>query len=152
MTIEAIGAKWMDQSGELEPVEGEDQVLLWRHNFTFYKKRINYHRFVSVIKEFTNLFQIFVALAMFVSTAFGGILPYASSYNSHTINHAIATPIAPAPFVAAGPAPLLAPAPAPVVAAAAPAPYLASPYAAPFGAPFAAPYSAYPYSSYPYLY
>lgn len=69
---------------------------------------------------------------MLMSTAFAGILPYATSYNSHTINHAIATPIAPAPFVAAAPAPFVA---------------------APYAAPFASPYSSYPYSySYPYLF
>lgn len=43
---------------------------------------------------------------MVISAVFGGILPYASSYNAHTVNHAIATPlIQAAPLVAAAPAP-----------------------------------------------
>lgn len=41
-----------------------------------------------------------------MSAALGGILPYASSYNAHTVNHAIATPfIQAAPLVAAAPTP-----------------------------------------------
>lgn len=43
---------------------------------------------------------------MVISAAVGGILPYASSYNAHTVNHAIATPVfQSAPLVAAAPAP-----------------------------------------------
>lgn len=38
------------------------------------------------------------------------VAPYASSYNAHYVNHAVAAPLvaAHAPFVAAGPAPLIA--------------------------------------------
>lgn len=58
--------------------------------------------------------------------------PYASSYSASVVNHAVAAPVAAAPYVAAAPAPLAA---APYVAAA-PAPLAA--------APLPAAYSAYP--------
>lgn len=53
--------------------------------------------------------------------AAGVVAPYATSYNAHTVNHAVA-----APFVAASP--LIAPA-AKLVAAPAAAPLVASPFA-----------------------
>ncbi|KAG4079816.1 hypothetical protein HA402_014947 [Bradysia odoriphaga] len=63
------------------------------------------------------------------------VTPYASSYNAHTVNHAIASPLVQsAPLVAAAPA---------VVSS----PYVSSPYVA---APYSA-YSAFPYSAYPYV-
>lgn len=81
------------------------------------------------------------------------ISPYASTYNAHTINHAVAAPVfAPA-------AKIISPyAAAPFVASPyAAAPFVASPYAA---APFAAspygaakivsPYAASPYAALPY--
>lgn len=41
-------------------------------------------------------------MAMFLSAVAGGILPIATSFNSHSINHAVATPVlaAPASYVA----------------------------------------------------
>lgn len=65
------------------------------------------------------------------------VAPYASSYSASVVNHAVAAPVAAAPYVAAAPAPLAA---APYVAAA-PAPLAAAPFAA---APLPAAYSAYP--------
>lgn len=98
---------------------------------------------------------------MVISVAVAGILPYASSYNAHTVNHAIATPVfQSAPLVAAAPAPLVAAAPAPLVAAA-PAfiprhAFAAGPAFIPspaVGSPFAAPLFAAPsvLGSYPYV-
>ncbi|GAB0100759.1 cuticle protein 16.5-like [Sergentomyia squamirostris] len=100
---------------------------------------------------------IFVLVAVLGTFANAGVIaPYASSYNAHTINHAVAHPIlasaAPAPYIAAAPAPaapFIAPAASPYVA---PSPYFAPSYArAPFLNPLN-PYSALPYSAYPYLY
>ncbi|XP_031622748.1 cuticle protein 16.5-like [Contarinia nasturtii] len=90
---------------------------------------------------------IVVVLAMFFSATFGAIVPVATSYNAHAINHAVATPFA-APVVAAA-APVVAAAPAPLVAAAAPSPYFAA-RASYVPSPYATAYS-YPYT-YPYLF
>lgn len=84
---------------------------------------------------------------MAISAVSAGVLPaavvapYASSYNAHSINHAIAAPVAAAPLVAA---------PAQYVAAAAPAPYVAA-ASAPYVAA-ASPYVASPYFSPSYSY
>ncbi|XP_034657553.1 cyclin-dependent kinase inhibitor 1C, partial [Drosophila subobscura] len=66
-----------------------------------------------------------VPLAAPVATA-GVVAPYASSFNAHRINHAVAYPVAPAPVAFAAPAPVPVAAPAPV-AFAAPAPAFAAP-------------------------
>lgn len=90
------------------------------------------------------------------------ISPYASTFNAHTINHAVATPViapaakivspyAAAPYVAApyAAAPFAA---SPFVAPAAKivSPYAASPYAAlPYNLPYSSPYAYSPYASFP---
>lgn len=103
---------------------------------------------------------MFVFLSV-IASSLAGILPYATTYNAHTINHAIAAPIGPAAFaapIAAVPlhthAPFIAPAASfPAVPAAVPFPAPAPVPAAipPFRfSPFA---FGYPYSySYPYFY
>lgn len=92
---------------------------------------------------------------MVISVAVGGILPYASSYNAHTVNHAIATPVfQSAPLLAAAPAPIVAAAPAsafiPRHAFAAGPAFIPSPAV---GSPFAAPLFAAPsvLGNYPYV-
>lgn len=92
-----------------------------------------------VFIRFTCVLQIFFALSMVVSAVFGGILPYASSYNAHTVNHAIATP-----FVQAAPI-VAAPAPAFVARQALPVP---AQYAA-LPASLISPYS---YNAFPYAF
>lgn len=90
---------------------------------------------------------------MVISAAFGGILPYASSYNAHTVNHAIATPfIQAAPLVAAAPAPAfitrhaLAAGPAVI-----PPPVVGTTFAAPLVQSPIAPSSIYDYNTLPYV-
>lgn len=73
-----------------------------------------------------------------VASAFGGIvpIPYASSFNAHTINHAVATPlIASAPLPV--PATFSAPLPVPAALSAHPIPAALGPHPVPatFGAP-----------------
>lgn len=95
---------------------------------------------------------------MVISATVGSVLPYASSYNAHTVNHAIATPVfQSAPLVAAAPAPLLAAAPAPAFIArhayaAAPAVYPSHAVGSPFAALSAPLYPApSAFGSYPYV-
>lgn len=75
--------------------------------------------------------------------AAGIVAPYASSFNAHRINHAVAYPVAPAPVA---PVALAAPAPAPVAFAAPPKVAFAAPALAPapaFAAPALAPAPAF---------
>ncbi|KAJ6641911.1 hypothetical protein Bhyg_06856 [Pseudolycoriella hygida] len=83
---------------------------------------------------------VFAVIAL-VAVAQAGVLPaayvapYASSYNAHTVNHAIASPIVQSAPLVTAPAVVSSP----LVAS---APYVAAPYSA---------YSAFPYSAYPYV-
>ncbi|XP_062550019.1 cuticle protein 38-like [Armigeres subalbatus] len=71
--------------------------------------------------------------------AAGVVAPYATSYNAHTVNHAIA-----APYVAAAAAPLVAAPAAKLLAA--PSPFAYSAYGA--ALPAFSPYTALPAASY----
>ncbi|KAL9701271.1 hypothetical protein quinque_004712 [Culex quinquefasciatus] len=63
--------------------------------------------------------------------AAGVVAPYATSYNAHTVNHAVAAPfVAAAPYVAAAPAAKLVAAPAAYGYAASPFGYAGFPAAA----------------------
>uniref|UniRef100_A0A0K8UJ52 Cuticle protein 16.5 n=1 Tax=Bactrocera latifrons TaxID=174628 RepID=A0A0K8UJ52_BACLA len=112
-----------------------------------------------------NMANIYVLIALFACAAVanagllpaaaiapGIVAPYASSFNAHHINHAVALPVAPPAVPVAAPAPFAvaapprvafaAPAFAPKLALAAPAPVaFAAParIAAPIAAPLAAP-------------
>lgn len=98
-----------------------------------------------------------------VAAAFGSVVPvpYASSFNAHTINHAVATPfIAGAPLPV--PAPFSAPLPVPAALSAHPIPAALGPHpiSAAFGAPLPlsapvspifSPYAAHPAFGYQHL-
>ncbi|XP_018785714.1 PREDICTED: A-kinase anchor protein 14 [Bactrocera latifrons] len=105
-----------------------------------------------------NMANIYVLIALFACAAVanagllpaaaiapGIVAPYASSFNAHHINHAVALPVAPpavpvaapAPFAVAAPPRVAFAAPAPVAASLAFAPKLA--LAAPAPVAFAAP-------------
>lgn len=80
-----------------------------------------------------------------VASSFGSFvpIPYASSFNAHTINHAVATPLiasAPLPVPAAFGAPFPVPA-----ALGAPLPFSAP------VSPYVSPYAAHPAFGYPHL-
>lgn len=94
---------------------------------------------------------------MVISVAFGGILPYASSYNAHTINHAIATPVVhAAPLLAAAPPAFLTRHALTAGHAVIPSHAVGTPYAA-LSAPLVSSIapssilSAYNFNTYPYL-
>ncbi|KAL1395567.1 hypothetical protein pipiens_002829 [Culex pipiens pipiens] len=66
-----------------------------------------------------------------LAAAAGVVAPYATSYNAHTVNHAVAAPfVAAAPYVAAAPAAKLVAAPAAYGYAASPFGYAGLPAAA----------------------
>lgn len=93
-------------------------------------------------------------MSVVISCAFGSILPYASSYNAHTVNHAIATPVVqPAPLVATAPVPafiprLAGPAVIPPHVIGTPFAALSAPLISPFVSSALGPYN---YNVHPYI-